>query len=152
MDLPEVSLVANLDADKEGYLRSHRSLIQIMGRAARNIHSKVILYADVMTDSIRAAVNETKRRREIQIAFNKEHNITPKSIIKDVSDLLPPELVQAFSEEKGDSAKSKAKGRASVKMSVPELERAMWKAVEELDFERAAVIRDTIAAIKEKED
>ncbi|MBR0250690.1 MAG: excinuclease ABC subunit UvrB, partial [Synergistaceae bacterium] len=92
MDLPEVTLVAILDADREGYLRSYRSLIQIMGRAARNINSHVILYADEMTDSISKAVNETKRRREKQIAFNKEHNIIPRSISKDVADLLPPEL------------------------------------------------------------
>ncbi len=150
MDLPEVSLVAILDADKEGYLRSYRSLIQIMGRAARNINSKVILYADSTTDSIKQAVKETKRRREIQIAFNKEHGITPKSIVKDVADLLPPELAFAFSEEGGTSGEGSKhdKGRSKVRMTVSELERAMWKAVEELDFEKAAVIRDTIAEIK----
>ena len=150
MDLPEVSLVAILDADKEGYLRSYRSLIQIMGRAARNINSKVILYADSITDSIKQAVKETKRRREIQIAFNKEHGITPKSIVKDVADLLPPELAFAFSGEDGSSGEGskRSKGRGAVRMTVSELEREMWKAVEELDFEKAAVIRDTIAEIK----
>ena len=153
MDLPEVSLVAILDADREGYLRSYRSLIQIMGRAARNINSKVILYADTMTDSIRTAVSETKRRREIQTAFNDEHGIIPKSIVKDVSDLLPPELAQAFSEESGRSSGTsgpRGNSRASVKMTLSELERAMWEAVENLDFERAAAIRDTIAEIRAK--
>ena len=153
MDLPEVALVAILDADREGYLRSYRSLIQIMGRAARNINSKVILYADTMTDSIRIAVQETKRRRKIQIAFNEEHGITPKSIIKDVSDLLPPELAQAFSEDAGKSGTLpgvRRKSKESITMTLSELERAMWEAVEKLDFERAAAIRDTIAEIRAK--
>ena len=144
MDLPEVTLVAILDADREGYLRSYRSLIQIMGRAARNINSKIVLYADTMTDSIKTAVSETRGRREKQIAFNREHGITPKSIVKDVADLLPPELAAAFSEEKQGTGK----GRAPRRMSITELEAAMWKAVDELDFERAAAIRDTIAEIK----
>lgn len=152
MDLPEVTLVAILDADREGYLRSYRSLIQIMGRAARNINSHVILYADEMTDSISKAVNETKRRREKQIAFNKEHNITPRSISKDVADLLPPELANAFTDEShADSVKtktSKTKQKSRVKMSIEELEHAMWEAVEALNFERAAALRDAIREIK----
>ena len=149
MDLPEVSLVAILDADKEGYLRSYRSLIQIMGRAARNVNSRVILYADRITDSIRTAVNETKRRREKQTAFNKAHGITPRSIIKEVADLLPPELAEAFGEENGESrSKSGVKSRAARKMSVSDLERAMWEAVEKLDFERAAALRDAIVELK----
>ena len=149
MDLPEVTLVAILDADREGYLRSYRSLIQIMGRAARNVNSRVVLYADRLTDSIKSAVNETKRRRAKQIAFNREHGITPKSIVKNVADLLPPELAAAFSEDKGDSSKaSRTKKTAGRTMNVAELEAAMWDAVEKLDFERAAVIRDTIAQIQ----
>ena len=149
MDLPEVSLVAILDADKEGYLRSYRSLIQIMGRAARNVNSKVILYADRITDSIRMAVNETNRRREKQIAFNKEHGITPRSIIKAVADLLPPELAVAFGEEGGEAhTKVRGKGRSVGKMSVSELEMAMWDAVEKLDFERAAALRDAVVELK----
>lgn len=152
MDLPEVTLVAILDADREGYLRSYRSLIQIMGRAARNINSHVILYADEMTDSISKAVNETKRRREKQIAFNKEHNITPRSISKDVADLLPPELAKAFTDESHEgSVKTKSKKtnqKSRVRMSIEELERAMWEAVEALNFERAAVLRDAIREIK----
>ena len=152
MDLPEVTLVAILDADREGYLRSYRSLIQIMGRAARNINSHVILYADEMTDSISKAVNETKRRREKQIAFNKEHNITPRSISKDVADLLPPELANAFTDESHeDSVKTKSKktgNKLRGRMSIEELEHAMWEAVEALNFERAAALRDAIREIK----
>ncbi|MBQ7068118.1 MAG: UvrB/UvrC motif-containing protein, partial [Synergistaceae bacterium] len=146
MDLPEVTLVAILDADREGYLRSYRSLIQIMGRAARNIDSKILLYADNLTDSIKIAVNETKRRREKQIEFNKLHNITPSSIVKNVLDLLPPELSAAFDENKNDSKTKKAPRKLTIK----ELENAMWEAVEKLDFEKAAQIRDTIANIKAK--
>ena len=145
MDLPEVSLVAILDADREGFLRSHRSLIQIMGRAARNLNSRIILYADIITDSISMAVNESRRRREKQIAYNQEHNITPKSIVKDVADLLPPELVAAYEAEKGNTHDGRKK--TSARMNVSELERLMWKAVEELDFERAAELRDAIAEI-----
>ena len=151
MDLPEVSLVAILDADREGYLRSYRSLIQIMGRAARNINSKVLLYADEMTDSIKIAVDETKRRRDKQIKFNLEHNIKPVSIIKDVSDLLPPELSRAYDEKSGEKSSGEKKSKKAVnKKTKAELEREMWEAVERLDFERAAVIRDIIQAIREQ--
>ena len=149
MDLPEVSLVAILDADREGYLRSYRSLIQIMGRAARNINSKVLLYADEITDSISMAVNETKRRREKQIKFNQEHNITPVSIIKDVSDLLPSELSQAYEKESGKKSSARIKNKKPVpNKTIPELEREMWEAVERLDFERAAVLRDAIKQVR----
>ncbi len=152
MDLPEVALAAILDADREGYLRSYRSLIQIMGRAARNIDSKIILYADEMTDSIKTAVNETKRRREKQIAFNKKNNITPVSIVKDVSDLLPPELSAAYEKvEGGGKFLGQGKNKKGLKIprkTISELELEMWEAVEKLDFERAAVLRDAITAIK----
>ena len=146
MDLPEVTFVAILDADREGYLRSYRSLIQIMGRAARNINSRIVLYADVMTDSITQAVNETMTRRKKQIAFNKKNGITPVSVTKSVRDLLPPELAAAYEGEKhSGSSVSVKKTRASDRMSVSELERAMWDAVDKLDFERAAILRDAIA-------
>ena len=120
-----------------------------MGRAARNIDSKVLLYADEITDSISMAVNETKRRREKQIKFNREHNITPVSIIKDVSDLLPAELSKAYESEKNSSKKKKtsSKNKISEIQSVSDLEREMWEAVEHLDFERAALIRDTIKSL-----
>ncbi|MBQ6113163.1 MAG: UvrB/UvrC motif-containing protein, partial [Synergistaceae bacterium] len=145
MDLPEVTFVAILDADREGYLRSYRSLIQIMGRAARNVNSRVIIYADEMTDSIAKAVNETQSRRRRQIAYNKENNITPVSITKSVADLLPPELSAAYSSDKSSGSVKKEKAKTAAKMSVAELERAMWDAVDKLDFERAAVLRDAIA-------
>ena len=145
MDLPEVTFVAILDADREGYLRSYRSLIQIIGRAARNVNSRVILYADEMTDSIAKAVNETQSRRRRQIAYNKENNITPVSITKSVADLLPPELSAAYSSDKTSGSVKKEKAKTAAKMSIAELERAMWDAVDKLDFERAAVLRDAIA-------
>ncbi|GHS93104.1 UvrABC system protein B [Synergistales bacterium] len=154
MDLPEVSLVAILDADREGYLRSYRSLIQIMGRAARNINSKVYLYADKETDSIKKAVEETLRRRQKQMEYNEKHGVTPRSIEKDITSLLPQELLEAYSLD-GETKTISGEPRTADKFSVKELERAMWDAVEKLDFERAAVLRDTISAInssnKEKE-
>lgn len=151
MDLPEVTFVAILDADREGYLRSYRSLIQIMGRAARNVNSRVILYADVMTDSITQAVNETKRRRARQVSYNEENNITPVSIMKSVKDLLPAELSAAYGDvSHSGSREGTRKTKSPGKMSVSELERAMWDAVDKLDFERAAVLRDLIAE-KERE-
>ena len=149
MDLPEVTLVAILDADREGYLRSYRSLIQIMGRAARNIDSKIILYADNITESISKAVGETKRRREKQIAYNKANNITPQSIIKDVADLLPPELAGAFDEKNKSGARTQAKSKNYLeRLDVKTLEELMWDAVSSLDFEKAAMIRDIIAKLE----
>ncbi len=146
MDLPEVTLVAILDADREGFLRSYRSLIQIMGRAARNVNSRVILYADDVTDSISEAVSETKRRRARQIAYNEENNITPVSIVKTVKDLLPAELSAAYGDvSHPGNVSGTRKTKSPGKMSVSELERAMWDAVDKLDFERAAVLRDIIA-------
>ena len=146
MDLPEVTLVAILDADREGFLRSYRSLIQIMGRAARNVNSRVILYADDVTDSISEAVSETKRRRARQVAYNEENNIIPVSIVKTVKDLLPAELSAAYSDvSHPGNLSGTRKTKSPGKMSVSELERAMWDAVDKLDFERAAVLRDIIA-------
>ena len=151
MDLPEVTFVAILDADREGYLRSYRSLIQIMGRAARNINSRIVLYADNITDSITQAVDETRRRRERQMAFNRENNITPVSVTKSVKDLLPPELSAAYGDEKySGSSGITRKGKGVEKMSVSELERLMWEAVDKLDFERAAILRDAIAEKEKK--
>ena len=151
MDLPEVTFVAILDADREGYLRSYRSLIQIMGRAARNINSRIVLYADNMTDSITQAVNETRSRRERQIAFNRENNITPVSVTKSVKDLLPPELSAAYGDERhSENSGTTRKGKSIGKMSIQELERLMWEAVDKLDFERAAILRDAIAEKEKK--
>ncbi len=143
MDLPEVSMVAILDADREGYLRSYRSLIQIMGRAARNINSIVYLYADTETGSIRKSVEETARRRKKQLEFNEAHGIVPRNIEKEVTSLLPRELLEAYSLDPVASAAGE--GEVKPKLTVRELERAMWEAVEKLDFERAAALRDMIA-------
>ena len=146
IDLPEVSLVAILDADREGYLRAHRSLIQMIGRAARNSAGKVILYADVITDSMALAMKETKRRREAQIAFNEEHHIEPKTIIKSVRNLLPDELTEEGEEHyAGMRAASPV---AESRESIAEMERKMWEAVEKLDFETAAQLRDDIQKLK----
>jgi excinuclease ABC subunit B len=145
MDLPEVSLVAILDADREGYLRSYRSLIQIMGRAARNINSKVYLYADKETESIRKSVEETRRRRQKQLDFNELHGIVPRNIEKEVTNLLPQELLEAYSL---DPLVSGGDDKAQPALSIQDLERAMWEAVEKLDFERAAALRDLIAGKK----
>ena len=147
IDLPEVSLVAILDADREGYLRAHRSLIQMIGRAARNSAGKVILYADRITDSMDLAMKETARRRVAQSAFNEEHHIEPKTIIKSVKNLLPDELLD-------DNENSYAGMRAATpneearEQNIQELERRMWEAVEKLDFETAAQLRDDIQRLK----
>jgi excinuclease ABC subunit B len=147
MDLPEVSLVAILDADREGYLRSHRSLIQIMGRAARNTSSKVILYADNITKSINISIEETNRRRKLQIDYNREHGITPESIKKKVINLLPDELLSAYSQGSAGSTRSRTNETIYTHQ---ELERMMWEAVEKLDFEKAAQFRDIIATRNNK--
>ena len=137
LDLPEVSFVGILDADREGFLRSRRSLIQMIGRAARNTAGKVILYADQETGSIKTALDETERRREKQLSFNRSHNITPRSVQKKVMSLLPEEQAEDVPQE--ISVRSGGEGFTS-----QELERMMWKAVEDLDFERAAVLRDIL--------
>ena len=145
MDLPEVSLVAILDADREGFLRSERSLIQMIGRAARNTAGKVILYADEITESIRKASAETTRRRSIQMEYNKLHGITPETIKKDVVSLLPEEILPA-----GTGTAESGKSREE-KLSAADLEKLMWEAVEKLDFEKAARIRDMLASIEGNE-
>jgi excinuclease ABC subunit B len=144
IDLPEVSLVAILDADREGFLRSTRSLVQIIGRAARNIGGTVILYADEITESIRRAVEETDRRRAIQEAYNQEHGITPRSIRKDVASLLPPGLT----EEAVLDGSADAAGAASPEATEAMLEKLMWEAVEKLDFEKAAKLRDRLLDLR----
>lgn len=147
LDLPEVSLVAILDADREGYLRAHRSLIQMIGRAARNSAGRVILYADRITDSIELAMKETKRRREAQIKFNEEHHIVPRTIVKSVKNLLPDELLYDEKESyAGERAASSNEGARD--LGIKELERKMWEAVEKLDFETAAELRDEIQKMK----
>lgn len=138
LDIPEVGFVGILDADKEGFLRDERSLIQTIGRAARNVNSKVVLYADNITDSIKRAVEETKRRRKIQIEFNKAHNITPKTIIKPV--------------KKGEVKIKDTKHipKAEIPNLIIELEKQMREAAERLDFEDAIQLRNKIGKLKER--
>ena len=148
LDLPEVSLVAILDADKEGFLRSETSLIQTIGRAARNVLGRVLLYADVMTSSLTSAIGETNRRRAIQIEYNRAHGITPKSIhkkIKDITEELQSTHDKALKElyllDQSKFAKDPAK-------LIRQKEKEMTKAAKELDFESAALLRDEIAMLR----
>ncbi|HPP37279.1 MAG TPA: excinuclease ABC subunit UvrB [Thermosynergistes sp.] len=140
LDLPEVTLVAILDADREGFLRSGRSLIQMIGRAARNTASTVVLYADEETGGLRRAVEETRRRRKIQERYNEEHGIVPETIKKAVVSFLPSDLKPSSFLGKKTSARESLE-----EVSIAELERIMWEAVERLDFEEAAKVRDFIA-------
>lgn len=184
LDLPEVALIGIFDADKEGFLRSETSLIQTIGRAARNAEGKVILYADFLTRSLESAIKETERRRAIQIAYNKKHNITPKTIIKNIKDItehlesdhskavnaelsLDLELfknVYATEMKKGMKKVSEKKGKTEVRLNLSDeerermvyekiiklKEREMNKAVKELDFETAAILRDEIGVLRNK--
>ncbi|SFQ61568.1 Excinuclease ABC subunit B [Priestia endophytica DSM 13796] len=148
LDIPEVSLVAILDADKEGFLRSERSLIQTIGRAARNENGHVIMYADKITKSMDIAINETKRRRETQIAYNEEHGITPQTIQKKVRDSIRATMVAEDEEQyenRTDLKKMTKRERAEV---IENMEREMKEAAKALDFERAAQLRDTILELK----
>ncbi len=146
LDLPEVSLVAILDADKEGFLRSERSLIQTIGRAARNSEGKVILYGDIITDSMKKAIDETARRRRIQMAYNEEHHITPQTIRKDIREVI--EATKAVEEkqiyrERPDFTNEKSKERY-----IKQLEKEMQKAAKDLEFEKAALLRDSIMELR----
>ncbi|MGA3600080.1 excinuclease ABC subunit UvrB [Lysinibacillus agricola] len=149
LDIPEVSLVAILDADKEGFLRSERSLIQTIGRAARNANGHVIMYANNMTDSMKKAIEETKRRRTLQMAYNEEHGITPKTIVKKIPDVI--RATQVAEEEESYVAKA-TKGKKLTKAErdqlLATLEVEMKEAAKALDFERAAELRDTIFELK----
>ncbi|MBY6203453.1 excinuclease ABC subunit UvrB [Halomonas denitrificans] len=165
LDLPEVSLVAILDADKEGFLRSEGSLIQTIGRAARNVRGKAILYADKITDSMKRALDETDRRRSRQLAFNAEHGITPRTIEKNIADIMADAHDAPGAKGKGRKKKGKEDRRqraaedaaayeqeplsaAEAAKRIAELEKAMFKAAENLEFEEAASIRDRIHRIK----
>ncbi len=149
LDIPECALVAILDADKEGFLRSETSLIQTIGRAARHVNGRVILYADVITGSIERAVSETKRRREKQIAFNREHGITPKSIQKQIPDLIKDmtemDYVDSYLEEEV------AMTGPEVEQAIQKLEKRMKQAAEDLNFEEAIKLRDQIAQLQKQE-
>ncbi len=144
LDLPEVSLVAILDADKEGFLRSQTSLIQTIGRAARNAEGRVIMYADTITPSMKAAIDETNRRREIQSAFNKEHGIVPKTVYKGVRDII--EISQDASKLPQQSREKMS--AAARKSAIERLEKEMRQASKMLEFEYAAVLRDRIAEMR----
>jgi len=148
LDLPELSFIGIMDADKEGFLRSETSLVQIIGRAARNVRGKVVLYADRSTGSMERAIKETERRRDTQMAYNKKHGITPKTILKNIHDIT----------EDLDRAHVKAVNRLTaldlgvykgdIKKLIKEKNAKMNEAVKELDFESAALIRDEIVAIE----
>ncbi|MGE4357986.1 MAG: excinuclease ABC subunit UvrB [Candidatus Omnitrophota bacterium] len=146
LDLPEVSLVAILDADKEGFLRSEVSLIQVAGRAARNINGKVIMYADSITDAMRKTVEETERRRKVQLEYNRKHNITPHSIKKAVKDYI--EIVEE-TKEFVRKLTGVSEERAEIEEVIAQLEKEMELAARNLYFERAAIIRDQIKELRE---
>jgi excinuclease ABC subunit B len=147
LDLPEVSLVAILDADKEGFLRSARALIQTIGRAARNVNGTVLMYADVMTDSMRSAIEETNRRRGIQMAYNEEHGVTPSSIVKEIHDLT--ERVKMAAEEEAPYAANRtAIPKDEALRIIKELEKQMKTASQNLEFEKAALLRDQILELR----
>ncbi len=154
LDIPEVSLVAILDADKEGFLRAERSLIQTIGRAARNLHGKAILYADNMTASMKKAIDETERRRAKQIAFNEAHGITPRSIVKQVRELIDG----VYSEKSGKEAAKRDLERAKVEdmsekdiaREIKRLEKQMLEHARNLEFEKAARVRDQLALLREQ--
>ena len=154
LDIPEVSLVAILDADKEGFLRSERSLIQTIGRAARNVNGKAILYADRITDSMQRAISETERRRAKQMAFNEAHGITPRSVIKQVRDLIDG----VYSEKASKAAQQQEMQRAyaeelsekDLAKEIKRLEKQMMEHAKNLEFEQAARTRDQLAALRER--
>ena len=149
LDLPEVSLIAILDADKEGFLRSDTSLIQTIGRAARNVHGKVIMYGDRITDSMRRAIEETDRRRAVQEAYNAEHGITPTSIQKKVKDLIQTTKV-AESQAPYTTKEVKKLGKKETLALITKLEKDMRVAAKALEYERAAELRDIIFELREK--
>ncbi len=138
LDIPEVSLVAILDADKEGFLRSERSLIQTVGRAARNTEGKVIMYADELTESMEKAISETNRRRKIQAQYNEEHGIVPKTIQKSIRDTIKASIV-----EEAQSEYNLGKD-ADIQEIVDKLTDEMLKYAQEMEFEKAAELRDKI--------
>lgn len=154
LDMPEVSLVAILDADKEGFLRSETSLIQTIGRAARNAEGKVIMYADVVTESMQKAIDETQRRREIQDAYNKSNGIVPQTIIKPVKDLIETTLVaESGVDYKATAKKGQRPGKKMTKKETEALIKALTKEMQNasrgLEFERAAELRDMIFELED---
>ena len=151
LDLPEVSLVAILDADKEGFLRSESSLIQTMGRAARNASGKAILYADRITDSMRRAIGETERRRTIQEAYNREHGITPQTIIKSIESTLVTAYEADYFKVPLDLDNLEEYSKGNIKETIARLEQEMRLAAKAMEFERAAELRDRVKYLRERE-
>ncbi|GIX30713.1 MAG: hypothetical protein KatS3mg124_1185 [Porticoccaceae bacterium] len=159
LDMPEVALVAILDADKEGFLRSEQSLIQTIGRAARNVRGRAILYADAVTGSMARAIAETERRRAKQLAYNRAHGITPRGIVKGVADIMEGAVV--YQQGKGRKGKGRRERVAEVfeepvelrdiASTIARLEEEMYAAARNLEFERAAVLRDRIRELRERE-
>jgi excinuclease ABC subunit B len=153
LDLPEVSLVAILDADKEGFLRSAGSLIQTMGRAARHVEGRAILYADRVTDSMRRAIDETDRRRTVQRAYNEEHGITPQSIVNHadmgLAEILKAEYGDVAEEETADMPEFTS--QAELDEFIAKLETQMREAAKKFEFEKAARLRDSIKELRDKE-
>jgi len=154
LDLPEVGFVGVLDADKEGFLRSEGSLIQTIGRAARNVEGKAILYADKITGSIERAIGETNRRREIQNKYNKEHNITPKTVTSKIKDVM--EGARIIKKEKKNKKNLDAEYDISeinyrnIGKEIKKIDKLMRQSAKELDFEKAAYYRDLVNELKEK--
>ena len=151
LDLPEVSLVAILDADKEGFLRGRTSLIQTIGRAARHVNGRVLMYADKQTEAIKDALDETNRRRAIQLTYNEEHDITPETITKGVSDIaefLALEAPHVPARRRRGAAKVEGMSREELEKLVVTLEEEMYVAAEELRFEYAAKLRDEIKDLR----
>jgi excinuclease ABC subunit B len=147
LDIPEISLVAIIDADKEGFLRSETSLIQTIGRAARNAEGHVIMYADNMTDSMKKAIEETKRRRAIQEKYNEEHGITPQTIKKAVRDLIA--VTKAIAKEEVKFEKEpESMNQEELEKLIGQVQKKMKKAAAELDFENAAMLRDKMIELK----
>ena len=151
LDLPEVSLVAILDADKEGFLRSSGSLIQTMGRAARHVSGTAILYADQATDSMKAALGETDRRRSIQKAYNEEHGITPESIRKSIGEILASVYEKDYVAVPEIDEADRFRTVEDIDREIKALEKQMREAAKALEFERAAEIRDRIKRLRERE-
>jgi len=143
LDLPEVSLVAILDADKEGFLRSETSLIQTIGRAARNVRGKVILYADSVTGSMKRAIEETNRRRALQMEYNKKHNITPRTIKKKIQSIVDHEINPQVSRDF-----SELETLEDIGGYIRQKEKEMKDAARNLEFEKAAIIRDEISELR----
>ena len=147
LDIPEVSVVAILDADKEGFLRSETSLVQTIGRAARNVEGRVIMYADTITGSMQRAIDETNRRRALQMAYNEEHGIVPTSVTKDVRG-----IIQTYADVTEETAKGTDLAPKTIEEQIAELTLLMNKAAQELEFEQAARYRDEITRIKKQND